>query len=177
MWGKIALRCWIEWMEEGEGKEEWLGLGGEKRTGEEEEQRILLDAGGLAARLKLSSNMDDLFPHTMADMFRCSSALCVSHQPLPPPLLSLLSLHHLLLHAPFLIPDLPEKRPQIPPEKQYLDQIYPLRRVQGANKLRTGREWLFTPPLKERWSGDGESRRRTNQEEAWKRKFVRLIGF
>lgn len=118
MWGKMALRCWIEWTEEGEGKEEWLGLGGEKRTGEEEEQRILLDTGGFAARLRLSSNMDDLFPHTMADMFRCSSALCVSLQPLPPPLLSLLSLPHLLFHAPFSFPDSPEIRSQIPPENE-----------------------------------------------------------
>ena len=42
-------------------------LGGENRTGEEEEQRILLEAGGDEAGR--SSNMDDLFPHTMADMF------------------------------------------------------------------------------------------------------------
>lgn len=42
-----------------------VGLGGENRTGDEEDQRILLDTGGDDGR---SSKMDDLFPHTMADM-------------------------------------------------------------------------------------------------------------
>jgi len=45
-----------------------VGLGGEKLTGDEEEQRILLDdtLGGDEGR---SSKKDDLFPHTTADMF------------------------------------------------------------------------------------------------------------
>lgn len=40
-------------------------LGGEKRTGEEEEQRILLETGGLVT---VNSSKKDLFPHTMADI-------------------------------------------------------------------------------------------------------------
>lgn len=95
MWGKMALRCWIKSEEAKEGRV-GVGVGWEKRTGEEDEQRILLETGGLAARLTprlwLSSKMEDLFPHTMADMFRYHSA----------PLLSLLSLPPLLSHSPFL---------------------------------------------------------------------------
>ena len=40
-------------------------LGGEKRTGEEEEQRILFDTGGLET---VNSSKKDLFPHTIADI-------------------------------------------------------------------------------------------------------------
>lgn len=46
---------------------ERLERGGENRTGEEEEQRILLETGGdVAAKL---SSKKDLFPHRIADMF------------------------------------------------------------------------------------------------------------
>lgn len=43
-----------------------MDRGGENRTGDEEEQRILLETGGVVGR----SSKKDLFPHTMADMFR-----------------------------------------------------------------------------------------------------------
>lgn len=60
-----------EWDEKDDVKlngEAVVGLGGEKLTGDEEEQRILLDdtLGGDEGR---SSKKDDLFPHTTADMF------------------------------------------------------------------------------------------------------------
>jgi hypothetical protein len=60
-----------EWDEKDDVKlngEAVVGLGGENRTGDEEEQRILLDdtLGGDEGR---SSKKDDLFPHTTADMF------------------------------------------------------------------------------------------------------------
>lgn len=60
-----------EWDEKDDVKlngEAMVGLGGENRTGDEEEQRILLDdtLGGDEGR---SSKKDDLFPHTTADMF------------------------------------------------------------------------------------------------------------
>lgn len=61
-------------------------LGGENRTGEEEEQRILLETGGDdEAGEGRSSKMFDLFPHKMADMFRShhSSAHFASD---PPPI-------------------------------------------------------------------------------------------
>lgn len=52
------------------------GLGGENRTGDEDEQRILLDddtaLGGDDGR---SSKKDDLFPHTTADMFSAEPTL------------------------------------------------------------------------------------------------------
>ena len=68
--GKIALR-WsstdacdaVDWDWEGEAE---MDRGGENRTGDEEEQRILLETGGVVGR----SSKKDLFPHTMADMFR-----------------------------------------------------------------------------------------------------------
>ena len=61
------MRWWIKSKEvEEEERVVVAVVGGEKRTGEEEEQRILLETGGLI----LSSKMEDLFPHTMADMFR-----------------------------------------------------------------------------------------------------------
>ena len=61
------MRWWIKSKEEEAERAVVVAVwGGEKRTGEEEEQRILLETGGL----RLSSKMEDLFPHTMADMFR-----------------------------------------------------------------------------------------------------------
>ena len=51
-----------DWEEDGDPA---VGLGGENRTGDEEEQRILLATGGDDGR---SSKKDDLFPHTIADM-------------------------------------------------------------------------------------------------------------
>lgn len=64
-------------IEEGRSKDEEekekdvCGLGGEKRTGEEEEQRILLVTGGLVT---VNSSKQDLFPHTMADIVSSSSS-------------------------------------------------------------------------------------------------------
>ena len=72
--GKMAASCSIK-VEEDEEEEPKLNegglearvfdLGGEKRTGEEEEQRILFDTGGLVT---VSSSKKDLFPHTIADI-------------------------------------------------------------------------------------------------------------
>lgn len=73
MSGKMAM-SWSTKNEdcEGEGGEKAeIDLGGEKRTGEEDEQRILLETGGEA----VNSSNKDLFPHTMADMLSASSPL------------------------------------------------------------------------------------------------------
>lgn len=65
----------LSWSMSSDWEEGRLGevLGGENRTGEEEEQRILLETGGVDAGR--SSKMFDLFPHTMADMFRSTRLL------------------------------------------------------------------------------------------------------
>lgn len=73
MSGKMDLR----WSIKCEANDVRAGVGGEKRTGEEE-KRILLDeeeTGGDDEGSEFSSNIDDLFPHTMADMFCLSLSL------------------------------------------------------------------------------------------------------
>jgi len=72
--GKMAASCSTKAEEEEEEEEKLkeagleamvFDLGGEKRTGEEEEQRILFDTGGLVT---VNSSKKDLFPHTIADI-------------------------------------------------------------------------------------------------------------
>ena len=61
-------------------------LGGEKRTGEEEEQRILFEPGGLVT---VNSSKKDLFPHTIADIVFFPPGQNYTDLSLPSPSLSI----------------------------------------------------------------------------------------